>query len=137
MCWESRTLGTYVNQCNCLYFSVGPGREATGQVVSSQAAEQTGGPQPSPARLQPLTPGSCQAELTCDCLDVNAIKTNVLPGTGVLSDLLMDLSHLATESLRKAKNSCSSKQMSLSESWDPAWSLKAWSPLLPACLTPS
>lgn len=63
----------------------------------SEAAEQTGGPQPSPARLQPLTPGSCQAELTCDCLDVNAIKTNVLPGTGVLSDLLLDLSHLATE----------------------------------------
>lgn len=43
----------------------------------SEAAEQTGGPQPSPARLQPITPGSCQAELTCDCLDVNAIKTNV------------------------------------------------------------
>lgn len=26
----------HVNQCNCLYFSVGPGQEATGQVVSSQ-----------------------------------------------------------------------------------------------------
>lgn len=57
------------------------------QVVSSQRLE-TGGPQPSPVRQQPLTPGSCQAELMCDHLDVNAIKTNVLPGAAVSSGLL-------------------------------------------------
>lgn len=62
------------------------------QVVTSQAVE-TGGPQPSPVRQQPLTPGSCQAELMCDHLDVNAIKTNVLPGTAVSSGLL-GLPHL-------------------------------------------
>lgn len=76
---------------------MGPGREATGQVVSSQRLlSRLQGLSPA-RKAAALTPGSCQAELTCDCLDVNAIKTNVLPGTGVLSDLLLDLSHLATE----------------------------------------
>lgn len=44
-----------------------------------QAVAQTGGAGPSPARHQPLIPGrSCQPELICDLLDVNAIKTIIV-----------------------------------------------------------
>lgn len=93
-------------QLSVFLSGAGSGSNRPGVVSSQRLLSRLEGlspAQPSPARLQPLTPGSCQAELTCDCLDVNAIKTNVLPGTGVLCDLLLDLSHL---SLSKAKNSC-------------------------------
>lgn len=70
----------------------------------SEAAEQTGGPSPAqPSKAAALTPGSCQAELTCDYLDVNAIKTNVLPGTGVLCDLLLGRLHLGAEPRRRSQ----------------------------------
>lgn len=92
----------------------------------SEAAEQTGGPQPNPARLQPPHPWTLPSGTDMTAWMSMPLKPTCCPALGSClicwaSPILPKVAVL--------------RQLSFSEGWSTAGI--AWKPLLPACPTPS